>query len=211
MSNAEGYVLPKPGIPKTLGILNIIFGVLLVLYGLCTVGSLLAAPAMMQFAENTVKDVQNKAEVQRKAQIKTYDDRIAAATTEEEKKAIEQERAVAANSRRWLPRWTCRRPPTCSRTRRSWASPTPEMGTGLILHIMLLISGIGLIRLTPWGRTLGLWWAGLQIVQVVILLAVSIVVVQPISKPRPRSRSPRWRPTPRPGGPPDRSRRTVPR
>ena len=31
MSNADGYVLPKPGVPKTLGILNVIFGVLVVL------------------------------------------------------------------------------------------------------------------------------------------------------------------------------------
>jgi hypothetical protein len=52
----------------------------------------------------------------------------------------------------------------------------------LVLLVVLLISGIGLIRLTPWGRTLALWWAGLQIVQVAILLVANLVVVLPINK-----------------------------
>ncbi len=33
-----GYVLPKPGIPKTLGILNVIFSIILILLGLCMIG-----------------------------------------------------------------------------------------------------------------------------------------------------------------------------
>ena len=51
--------------------------------------------------------------------------------------------------------------------------------TGLILSITLLIAGIGLIRLTAWGRTLGIYWAALQIAQVVLLAVVSFVYVQP--------------------------------
>src|SRR5258708_39122014 len=99
MANAEGYVLPKPGIPKTLGILNVIFGVLLVLYGFCMVGTLIAAPAGMRAVEGLVKDVQAKAEAQQKANLKSFEDREKAATTEEEKKAIQQEReAFVANA-----------------------------------------------------------------------------------------------------------------
>ena len=97
MANADGYVLPKPGIPKTLGILNVIFGVLLVLYGLCMVGGLVAAPAMLQIAEKTVKEAQAKVEAQQKAQLKALDDREKAAKTEEEKKAIQQEKADASS------------------------------------------------------------------------------------------------------------------
>ena len=91
MANVDGYTLPKPGIPKTLGILNVIFGVLMVLYGMCTVGIMIAAPALTGFADTTLKQAQAKAEEGQKARLKELDEREAAATTEEEKNAIEQE------------------------------------------------------------------------------------------------------------------------
>ena len=91
MDNVEGYTLPKPGIPKTLGILNVIFGVLMVLYGMCTVGFMIAAPALTGFAESTVKQAQAKVEESQKAQLKELDEREAAATTDEEKSAIQQD------------------------------------------------------------------------------------------------------------------------
>ena len=94
MANADGSVLPKPGIPKTLGILNVIFGVLLILMGLCGIGSLLVAPAGMKMLDNIKKEVEAKAEAQTKEQLKNLDDQEKAAKTEEEKKAIEQQRAT---------------------------------------------------------------------------------------------------------------------
>ena len=86
MANADGPVLPKPGVPKTLGILNIIFGVLLVLLGICMTGMLLMGPALLNVAEQSSKDVQAKIEAQQKASLKALDDQESAAKTEEEKK-----------------------------------------------------------------------------------------------------------------------------
>ena len=182
MSTADGYVLPKPGIPKTLGILNVIFSVLLILAGLCTIGSLAAAPALMQFAEKTVKDAQAKAETREKADQKAFDDREAAAKTDEEKQAVQKERADAKATQ---PRIN---PMDMSAATDVLKNPTIMAYTygglvsGLILHIALLVSGIGLIRLTSWGRSLAVWWAGLQIVQIAILLVVNIALVLPINK-----------------------------
>jgi hypothetical protein len=180
MANAEGYVLPKPGIPKTLGILNVIFGVLLVLYGFCTLGTLVAAPALVGFAEKTVKDVQTKVEAKQKADLKAFEDREKAATTEEEKKAIQQEReAFVANS-----------PPVVQMDMSAATDALKDpvvmgysyinLGTGVILSLLLLISGIGLIRLAPWGRTTAIAWAGLQILQLVVLTTASILYIQPV-------------------------------
>jgi len=182
MANADGYVLPKPGIPKTLGILNVIFGVLMVLYGLCMVGFLAAAPALMEVAQKTVKEAQTKVAEQQKAQLKSYDDREKAATTEEEKKAIQQEReAVVAGT-----------PPMVKMdlSAASGVLKDPvvmgfsyvQMGSGVILSVILLVAGIGLIRLAPWGRSLSIAWAGLQILQLVVLSAASILYIQPIQK-----------------------------
>src|SRR5277367_4589244 len=95
MSTADGYALPKPGIPKTLGILNVIFGVLLVLLGTCQLGMLAVAPMLFKGVEKLAKEAQAKVETNSKAEIKSYDDRIAAVKSDEEKKAIEGEKVSA--------------------------------------------------------------------------------------------------------------------
>jgi uncharacterized protein YbjQ (UPF0145 family) len=148
------------------------------------VGVLAAAGPMMQFAEKTVKETQSKVEAQQqaqlKAQMKVFDEREKAATTEEEKKAIQQERDAAVANQ-----------PVSVKVDMSAATdvlkdPTImgfsylQMVTGIILSVILLISGIGLIRLLPWGRSLAVAWAGLQIVQIVLLTGISLAYVQPI-------------------------------
>lgn len=179
MANADGYVLPKPGIPKTLGILNVIFGVLTILWGICALGGLLLAPALMEFGQKTVKDAQAKVIEQQKAQLKVYDDREAAAKTDDEKKAIQQERQATIASTPAMP------PMDMSAATAMMKDPVvvgftfANGGTGLILSVLLLISGIGLIRLVSWGRSLGVAYAGLQIAQVVLMTAVSLLFVQP--------------------------------
>jgi hypothetical protein len=182
MANADGKVLPKPGIPKTLGILNVIFGVLLVLMGFCTIAGLAAAPVLFQGIEKVAKETQAKQQAQAKANEKAIDDQIAAAKTDEEKKALEQQKAN-------LPPQININPMDMSAATEVMADPTIKAVnfggaiSGLACHVLLLISGIGLIRLTPWGRTLGLWWGGLMIVQVLALLAATIFVVVPANKP----------------------------
>ncbi len=182
MSSAEGLTVPKPGIPKTLGILNVIFGVLLVLMGLCGIVGLAAAPAMFGQIEKIAKEAQSKVEEQEKAQIKTFDDRIAAAKDDEEKKKIEQEKAnaIAVQPKIATPDMSAAtdvfKDPTIMAVNYAGAI------SGLVLHILLLVSGIGLIRLAPWGRTLGIWWAALQIVQVIALLVATLVYVMPANQ-----------------------------
>lgn len=184
MANADGYVLPKPGIPKTLGILNVIFGVLMILYGLCTVGILIAAPALMGFAEKTVKEVQTKAEAQQKAQLKVFEDREKAATTEEEKKAIQQERDATIASTPPVVQMNLGGATDVINDPVMMGFSYVQMGTGVILSAILLVAGIGLIRLTPWGRSLSIAWAGLQLVQLVIITAVSVFYLQPLQRPK---------------------------
>ena len=181
MSTAEGYVLPKPGIPKTLGLLNVIFGVLLVLLGLFGLLMMLVMPILFEQVAKTAKENQAKQEAQDKAEQKVFDDRVAAAKTDDEKKAIEQARAATPPKIRINPF-------DLSATTDALKDPTiraVNIGgtiTGLILHITLIVAGVGLIRLAPWGRSLSLWWAGLQIVQVIALLVAALVYVLPLTQ-----------------------------
>ncbi len=181
MATADGYVLPKPGIPKTLGILSVIFSVILILIGICGLGSLLAAPALMQFAQTTVKVGQEKVESQQKSQLKTLEDREKAATTDEEKATIKAERDAVVNQPK---------PPVVDISAVTDMVRDPTVmgfsyftyGTGLLLHIMLMVAGIGLIRLTAWGRSLAVTWAGLQIAQLLVVTALNYYYVLPITR-----------------------------
>ena len=56
-----------------------------------------------------------------------------------------------------------------------------QLLSGMALSLILLISGIGLIRLAPWGRSLAVAWAVLQILQIVLLSAASYFYVQPVT------------------------------
>ena len=181
MSSAEGVVLPKPAIPKTLGILNVIFAVLLILFGLCIGGMAIIAPQIQKFGQGIVEQQKAQVKAQKDSDLKTLDDRASAATTEEEKATIAAERAAVVDRPE---------PITPNITAQTDAARDPKvMGytatsviTGLILHVSLLVAGIGLIRLTSWGRTLTLWWAGLQIAQLLILSAINFTLIYPIQK-----------------------------
>ena len=178
MATADGYVLPKPGVPKTLGILSVIFSVILILVGLCGLAGTVLGPTFMQFADTAVKQQQQKVEADTKAQAAALDGREKAAKTDEEKSAIKAERDSLAASPK--PPQVDMKAMTGMLTDPTYLAFTYVFYlTGLILQVLLLVAGIGLIRLTPWGRSLGVTWAGLQIAQVVILAVISFVYVQP--------------------------------
>ena len=181
MAGADGLTLPKPAIPKTLGILNVIFAVLLILFGLCAGVSALLAPAIQQFGQRTLDQQKAQAEARKASELKALDDQAQAAKTDEEKATIAKERDAVAN--RPVPAVpTIDMGTAAINDPRIKANIVAQLVTGLILHILLLIAGIGLIRLTAWGRSLTLWWAGLQIAQLLILAVVNFMVMMPIQQ-----------------------------
>ena len=181
MSSAEGVVLPKPAIPKTLGILNVIFAVLLILFGLCIGVGALLTPALTQFGQKQIEQVKVQAAAQKASDLKTLDDRAKAATTDEEKATIAKERDEV-EKRETPALHDLSQSTAILKDPRVMGFTVAQVLTGLILHVALLVAGIGLIRLTPWGRTLGLWWAGLQIAQILILGIVNFTVILPITQ-----------------------------
>jgi len=185
MSTAEGYVLPKPDVPKTLGILNIIFGILLVVMGLFSLVVSVFLPMFLQGVESVAKEAQAKQEIQAKEQEKVekkiYEDKLAAAKTDDEKKAIEQEK-VSAPPRPVVPQVDLSFATDVFKDPRIMIVNNLGIVSGLILHIVLLISGIGLIRLAPWGRSMALWFAVLQIFQIILLTIGTIIYVVPANQ-----------------------------
>ena len=82
----------QAGIPKTLGILSIIFGVLMFLGGFCIVGFMVAWPTISSLVQKGIKDTQAKVKAQQEAQLKDLDELQKAAKTVDEKTAIQRQK-----------------------------------------------------------------------------------------------------------------------
>ena len=183
-SLSQSYVLPKPGVPKTLGILSVIFAVVGILYGLCTLGITMSSTAIMDWSSNTLQQAQKQMDDRQAASFKALDDQEKLATTDAEKASIQAQR----NTLKAQPRIDAQ-VASMDTAKEALKNPTmmgaayAQLVTGLALMILLLISGINLIRLRPSGRKLGVTWAVLQIVQLFLLVAVQFTVIQPINKP----------------------------
>jgi hypothetical protein len=166
---------PRTGIPKVIGILNIVFGSLLMLCSIC-MGLGLAA----QFAAGPMFAAQQQVfqqilEADRQQKLQDLQKRAQAAKNDKDKAEIQvQERALKAQPLPKLPDMTkFMQDPALQ------GYSIADVVSSLILNILLLVSGIGLVRYAEWGRRLGLWIAAIKIVRLVVIYGFFIVVVVP--------------------------------
>ena len=181
MTVDDGFVLPKPAIPKTFGILNLIIGVLGILSGLCLLGYAVATPVLMQLAERSIKEEQAKDAERRKVELAALDAKVAAAKSEAETTVAVQEKAD------YLAESPSDVVPDFSSVSAMVGNPVVIAhacafnGIGVLLNIFLIASGIGLIKLAPWGRSMAVWLAWITIVSLGILAATDLLIVQPVN------------------------------
>lgn len=170
---------PQPGLLKTIGILNILFGGVLLLCGLACLS--VATPAVVVGGTPLRLDpvtTQAFFDEIRNERIKDLRAREKAAGTVAERDRIQKERgAVEARRRRvgdevdlpkvnadlvWLSRYL-----------------RLDVLTGPVLNLLMIVAGIGLVLRKNWARVLGLTTATLKIVRLVALTALLVGVVIP--------------------------------
>jgi hypothetical protein len=179
--NEEYDDLPRAGVePKTttakvIGILNIVFASLLLLCGLCMGFYVLIFSSMGPLMAGQQPQLQKRLEQLRQDQIRKLEAEEQAAATDQEKRRIrEQIRLVQAQPIKI---------PDMSKLlgdQRVWGFYLVDVLTGLILNVAMLVAGIGLVCLSRWGRTLGIWVAAIKILRLVVLYGLFIVVIVPI-------------------------------
>ena len=182
MSNAlpPGYAVPNTSLPKTTGTLNIIFACLTLLFVVLQIGMTLAAPMLMEFAQSSVREAQAKAEASRKQQIAALKKDEAEAKTEEEKKQIRgQIEAIEARPQPDGPDLKAIMGQMDSPVIRAYT--WTDMLTALILNVLMLASGIGLLRLKERARRLAIWVAGLKLARLAALLLIQFVFILPVT------------------------------
>lgn len=175
-------IIPNPRIPKVLGILNIVFASALLLWGLCMGVYIAVMPMAMKGMEPALKKMEDDAEKRKKEDLDRLDERAKAARSDEERERIESERREL-ESRPKLDLAASANPFTLIKGIPAvipyfWT----EALTGLALNLMMLASGIALVRRSRLGITLGLWTAGLKIARLVVLYSfVALVIIPPLS------------------------------
>jgi hypothetical protein len=165
----------RPGLPKTIGVLDLVFGGVLLLCGaggLSTLGPFLVRNNPLQI------DPAETREGMRQLLIDDLRNQESGAATPAEKNRLRKAR-LELESRPsdlaskvdftainrdlpWLSRYL-------------WA----DLLSGTVLNVLLIVSGIGLIRLKQWGRRLGVWVAATKLVRLVALCALLTAIVVP--------------------------------
>ncbi len=180
----SGYIVPLPRIPKVIGILNIVFAAGLLACGICSGIYAAFMPAMMRGMTQSMKQMEEKQKSEVKDALKAMEDEEAAAKTDEERTEIE---AKNATKKRELQE-SLKRPllfPTMDMEKMGMNDPKLmgwwwlEVVSGFALNVMLLVSGIALVRFKRSGITMGLSCAGLKILRLVLLWGFFVFAIVP--------------------------------
>ncbi len=176
------WVVPNPQTPKTFGILNIVFGVLLFLWGL---GSLVITVYSSSFTQSIFANVdvqmQNQ-KAEREAKIKEIEKEEAAAKTAEEKAELKSRRDQLEK----VPNFDMKAMQDLNimSDRRVVIYTYIETVVGMVLNTLMIISGIGLLLLSEWARKLALGVAWIKLLRLVIMLVVTFALIVPITTQR---------------------------
>jgi hypothetical protein len=169
------WVVPNTGISRVFGLLNVIFGVMLLLGGIGSVAWVL----MAQTIEKAMR-AQSLAKAKREARIADLKKQEAAAKTEAEKEQLRTERETAES----VPKppeppdvtiWDTYADP---RYRAYFCS---EVSLGIVLNIAMIVAGAGLLAMAEWGRRLAIGVAWGKIVRLVALAVITLTVIVPIA------------------------------
>jgi hypothetical protein len=174
------YVVPNVSIPRTLGILNIVFAAIMLSCGLFSVGSMAFMPAIKKAVKTQQEEVQKKIDAQNQAELDALAEREKAAKTEAEKAEAAAERtALAASKKRSMVSATIDLEAMGMADPRFLGYWHADIFTGILLNLAMLISGIGLLLLKPWARTTWLWTAGIKIVRLLVCYGYFAAVLVP--------------------------------
>lgn len=176
---AETSIEPNPGLARSLGTLNIVFGAILLLCGLCSGISLLS----MAFAGTMANQAQFQAQWQQ-AWKQARDQQLARLQQELDatKDAAVRQRIEArmAEIREASP------PEVDFAAMYGIKDPavvvfwSVELLSGIIFNLLLIVGGIGLLSLADWGRKLSIYVAVLKLVRLVGLYGYALLAVVPV-------------------------------
>jgi hypothetical protein len=172
-------VKPSVLIPRTLGWLNIVAGLLLLGFGMCCTAAVPFAAKFDDFLRDQQARIQTEFKQTSASEIDALKKQEAEAASAEDKAEI---RAKIEEMQKEPG------PPIIDFGTKNFGLKDPKVlayftvdaTSGLILNLLLFISGFGLLRCREWGRKLSIGIAGLKLLRLIVLTTSLIFVVLPI-------------------------------
>lgn len=175
---SESAPIPDPHTPKTFGVLNIVFALLLMPCSMCMTFYALV-PALLGFVSENVAQQANVRELQLKAELSRLDEDMKTATTDEQRQEIQNKRsaieaapAPKADFPKIFSNEGFRKPVYM-------AHFIGDLSSGLFLNLLMLISGAGLVYLKGWGRVLAILISWMKVIRLLILAISSMFLLAP--------------------------------
>jgi Zn-dependent membrane protease YugP len=175
------WVVPNPQVPRTFGILNIIFGILLLLFGAYSITMLVIGPRVQNAVITQMKEQQASKKAVRDAKIADLKKKEEAAKTKEDKETIADEREALESSAEPDVSAIMGGAMGIASNPRIVAYTYVEAAAGILLNVLMLIAGVGLVRMSDWGRRLALGVAWLKILRWIAIMVFTLVVIVPIT------------------------------
>jgi len=174
------WVVPNPQLPRSFGVMNIIFGALLLLYGAGLGLWTYYAPGFVKGFQDQFKEQIAEQNAKRKTQIAELKDKVKAAKTEEEKKDLEMQLGAMESTPGADPAmlddvWSL------NSDRRIQIYTYTELATGILLNVCMIVAGCGLLALAEWARRMAIAVAWVKIARWAVIIGVSMLLIIPIT------------------------------
>ena len=169
--------VPNILIPKALGWLNILFGFALMIFGTCCAAGVPLSTTFDDWIRNQQARVQTEFKERHANEIKALEKQRSEATSDEDKASIDDQIKDAKNTP----------PPVIDFGTNNLGLKDPmvlghftlDAISGLVLNLLMFVSGFGLLRYREWGRKLAIGVAGLKLIRLLVLTASLLFLVEP--------------------------------
>jgi hypothetical protein len=176
------WVVPNPQICRSFGLMNIIFGALLLLTGVGQAVMYVVSPKFQKQMMVNIKVQQAQRKAERETKLAELKSKENAAKTKDEKDAIKDEReALEKNVEPDLSSMEELTEFNVFSDIRVAIYSISELTAGMILNVLMIISGVGLMAMAEWARRLAITVAWLKILRWVAILVVTMFLILPIN------------------------------
>jgi hypothetical protein len=182
---AGKWVVPNPQIPRSFGLMNIIFGVFLLLVAIGYGLTYIYGPTIQKQFQIPIQKAQEQVKAEHAAKIAELKRQEAAAKTAEEKQTLADERSAA--EKRGVPDFSAFQD---IQDLNDYNEPRLaifhilELSASVVLNVLLIVAGGGLLALAEWGRRLSIWVAKLKILRWIAMVIAMLVVIVPLALER---------------------------
>jgi hypothetical protein len=175
----KGFTPPNFRTPRLLGIFNVLFAAQILVCGLCMGSYTLTMPIWGKVMAQAQNQAKLQVENANKAALDAVEEQLKEAKTDKEKEALEaRKREIEARPNFVMPGMM-------DISKMGLDDPTlvgwtwSEVISGLVLNVLMLVSGVGLMSWKPWGWSLALWTSVLKILRLCLVYGFFIVAIVP--------------------------------